>query len=483
MEVHIDGGRYNTGAVFEKLTIEGRSDKGKNYRLTVCECGNYRDVSLGELKYRTARACKVCAKDLKSQAQATTRDRLKAETGSSIGRSEYMRSWKKYLARFNHDQKALFDEIMTGRRKTDTNQAEAVDLVMREAPGAYCENREGKTAAEVPRLPPDVQDVQFANQPASETNTETREEGQHFHAELADAFVLKSISQATRRTYRGAIKGFFQFLKELHPSLVTSDHIIAYRDYLLGLKMSANTVALKLSVIRSYYDYLKADGLTDRNPASTRLVAAPPVPDTPAGRALMPKEVRDLLSRPNRTRPEGARDYALMLLMLRLSLRVTEACTARLDNIRWTQGRWTLKLKVKRGREEVWPLPPDVKQAIDDYLDLDHERRDLLQTGGPDQYIFQPRHNFRTRQLAKPISARYAHKIVGRWAQSANLGSVSPHDLRRTVITKLLNDGRSYREVQMVTKHRDPRSVQRYDHARENLERNPVNTLSYEEDI
>lgn len=65
---------------------------------------------------------------------------------------------------------------------------------------------------------------------------------------------------------------------------------------------------------------------------------------------------------------------------------------------------------------------------------------------------------------------------------SASSG-VSPHDLRRTVITKLLNDGRSYREVQMVTKHRDPRSVQRYDHGRENLEQGPVDFLSYDETI
>lgn len=46
---------------------------------------------------------------------------------------------------------------------------------------------------------------------------------------------------------------------------------------------------------------------------------------------------------------------------------------------------------------------------------------------------------------------------------------------------KLLNDGRSYREVQMVTKHCDSRSVQRYDHGRENLDQNPVNFLSYDE--
>jgi site-specific recombinase XerD len=54
--------------------------------------------------------------------------------------------------------------------------------------------------------------------------------------------------------------------------------------------------------------------------------------------------------------------------------------------------------------------------------------------------------------------------------------------LRRTVVTKLLNDGCSYREVQMVTKHKDPKKVMRYDHARENLGSSPVNTVSWDED-
>lgn len=314
---------------------------------------------------------------------------------------------------------------------------------------------------------------------SQERNTEQRQ----FDLRLADTFIFKSISEATRRTYSIAIKGFFVFVKHMHPTQVTTQHVIAYRDHLISNKKSANTVALKLSILRSFYDYLIADGHLERNPASTRLVSTPPTSDTPAGRALTPKEVRYLLSGPDRLTPEGARDHALMLLMLRLSLRVTEACTIRLPDIKWSHGRWILRLKVKRGREEVWPLPPDVKQAIDYYLELDHERRTALGTGGPEQYIFQPHSNHRTLEFAKPLSSRQAHKIVRRWAEHTGLGRVSPHDLRRTVITKLLNDGRSYREVQMVTKHRDPRSVQRYDHARENLEQNPVNTLSYEDGV
>lgn len=303
----------------------------------------------------------------------------------------------------------------------------------------------------------------------------------HFDPRLADSFITRSISKATRRTYSKAVKEFFLFVNDLHPTDVRSDHVIAYRDQLIGHKKSANTIALKLSIIRSFYGYLIAEGHAEKNPASTRLVSTPPTSDIPSGRALTPEEVRGLLSGPDRSTREGARDYLLMLLMVRLSLRVTEACTARLSNITWSHGRWIIKIKVKRGKEEMWPLPPDVKRSIDDYLQLDNDRRTALGTNGPDQYIFQPHSNYRTLELAKPLSSRQAHKIVGFWARRAGIGRVSPHDLRRTVITKLLNDGRSYREVQMVTKHRDPRSVQRYDHARENLDHNPVNTLSYED--
>jgi integrase/recombinase XerD len=73
-------------------------------------------------------------------------------------------------------------------------------------------------------------------------------------------------------------------------------------------------------------------------------------------------------------------------------------------------------------------------------------------------------------------------KIVARWGEFTGVGHVTPHDLRRTVVTRLLNDGHSYREVQMVTKHKDPKTIQRYDHARENLDNSPVNTLSWDTD-
>ena len=97
---------------------------------------------------------------------------------------------------------------------------------------------------------------------------------------------------------------------------------------------------------------------------------------------------------------------------------------------------------MKGGREEVEPLPKDVKA----------------------------------------LSTRMVQKIVRRWADYSRPGDPSPYDLRRTAITKALDSGLTYRQVQMMSGHRDPKTVMRYDHGRENMEQNAINFLGYEEE-
>ena len=303
-----------------------------------------------------------------------------------------------------------------------------------------------------------------------------------FDPRSATPFVNKSVSEQTRRAYGRAVREFFQFARMKHPSEVAPNDVVLWRDRLRSQKKSAATVAFKLSVIRSFFEYLKAAGAILLNPASTKLVSPPELPSEPAGRALSAKEVRYLLSGPDREKPEGARDYALMLVMLRLSLRVSEVCSLRASSVRWSHGRWTLRCKVKGGREEVWPLPKDVKEAIDHYLRLDRKRREITHSGGEHAFLFQPHTNYRTLDFDKPLSTRMVQKIVKRWADYSRIGDLSPHDLRRTAITRALDSGLTYRQVQMMTKHRDPKTVMRYDHGRENMEQNAVNFIGYGED-
>jgi integrase/recombinase XerD len=303
-----------------------------------------------------------------------------------------------------------------------------------------------------------------------------------FDPKSAAPFVNKSVSEATRLAYSRALREFFQFAGMKHPSEVVPNDIILWRDWLRSRKKSAATVAFKLSVIRSFFEYLKAAGAVSLNPASTKLVQPPELPSEPAGRALSAKEVRYLLSGPDREKPDGARDYALMLVMLRLSLRLSEVCSLRASSVKWSHGRWTLRCKVKGGREEVWPLPKDVKEAIDNYLKLDRRRREVAHSDGGDAPLFQPGVNYRTLDFDKSLSTRMVQKLVKKWADYSRLGDLSPHDLRRTAITRALETGLSYRQVQMMSKHKDPKTVMRYDHGRENLEQNAVNFLEYEDE-
>ena len=302
-----------------------------------------------------------------------------------------------------------------------------------------------------------------------------------FDPRSAAPFVNKSVSEETRRAYRRSVADFFQFIGGKHPTEVVPNDVICWRDHLRHSRKRAATVSFKLSVIRSFFEYLKAGGVITLNPASTKLVTPPELPTEPSGRALSSKEVRYLLTGPDREKPEGARDYALMLVMLRLSMRVAEVCSLRASSIKWSHGRWTLRCKIKGGREEVWPLPKDVKQAIDDYLKLDAQRRVTLHSD-TDAFLFQPHSNYRTLVFDKALSTRMVQKIVARWGSFTGVGDVSPHDLRRTAITRALEMGQTYRQVQMMSKHKDPKTVMRYDHGRENLDQNAVNFLRYEEE-
>ena len=139
------------------------------------------------------------------------------------------------------------------------------------------------------------------------------------YAQQARAFVLKSNSLQTRRTYETHIKEFFAFHNLKHPVEIAAVDVIRWRDSLIRRGSRPATVATKLSALRSFFDYLREDGVVEKNPASTKLVPPPELHEGLAGRALTPKEVNYLLTGPARQTATGARDYALMLLMCRIT--------------------------------------------------------------------------------------------------------------------------------------------------------------------
>lgn len=309
----------------------------------------------------------------------------------------------------------------------------------------------------------------------------TIESPTRFDARQATEFAERSTSEQTRRAYNRVVREFFSSVGNPDPTRVEPRQVQQWRDKLKAKHQKPATISFKLSVLRAFFAHLVALKLVEKNPADAKFVLPPKLPEQMAGRVLTPEEVKKLLAGPDQRKAEGARDYALMLAMLHLSLRVSEVASLRASDIHWSHGRWIIRFTVKGGRERTLPLPEEVRLAIKEYLKLDESRRRNLHSNGSDAYLFQPITNFRTLEFDKPLSTRMVGNIVARWADYCRLGKLSPHDLRRTAITRALDQGLSYRQVQMMSGHRDPKTVMRYDHHRENLDLNAVNFLNYDE--
>src|SRR5262245_47333527 len=140
-------------------------------------------------------------------------------------------------------------------------------------------------------MPPPIERASVAEVSLIEGISQTPEAVPKYDPKLATPFIQKSLSENTKAAYRRVIKEFFAFVGERHPSQISHTDVLAFRDQLLRQKKKAATVAFKLSVVRSLFEYLKAAGMIERNPASAKLVPPPELPEDTAGRALTAKEV------------------------------------------------------------------------------------------------------------------------------------------------------------------------------------------------
>lgn len=101
----------------------------------------------------------------------------------------------------------------------------------------------------------------FPGLPQREAITQKR-----FDPRSASPFVNKSVSEETRRAYRRAVADFFQFVGGKHPIEIVPNDVLLWRDHLRHSKKRVAMVSFKLSVIRSFFEYLKAGGVIPLNP-------------------------------------------------------------------------------------------------------------------------------------------------------------------------------------------------------------------------
>lgn len=323
-------------------------------------------------------------------------------------------------------------------------------------------------------------------------------------------FAEKNNSAETRRTYAAHLKEFFAFAKVFdgfQALRVTSEQVTAWREWIKAQGRKSNTVKTKLAAVRSFYEHLKHLGIIQNNPASVYLVPPPKVGNDPKGRALASSQVRLLLELPKTETIIGSRDYALILLMVRTFMRVSEAVSLSENDFYYNQNSWYMKVKIKGGEVKNVPIPMEVKKAIDHYHFLDRDHRAMVKVKEREgKFVFMPSADKITRKDATAnvhLTSRHVWHIVGKYGEKLFMPEIlkmklenpsisesqikkafrlTPHDFRRTAITRALDMGESYRRVMNASRHKSITSIHRYDLHRETLEENSILTLNYDND-
>ncbi|MBW6435802.1 tyrosine-type recombinase/integrase [Actinoplanes hulinensis] len=228
-----------------------------------------------------------------------------------------------------------------------------------------------------------------------------------------------------------------------------------------GKPAAESTIARRLSAVASWYDYLVVNTAADPEPLirhnPAQAAARPRIdPDDSSTVGLDRPETDRLLAE---ARTDSLAAHALILLLLVAGLRVGSAIGARIEDLGHDRGHRVLNLTVKGGRRRRVPLPPALSHAIDLML---------AERGTPaDGPLF-------LTPSGLPIYELYVHRLIRRLARRAGLAAaneLSPHSLRHTAITEILDaTGGDLRRAQDFAGHADPRTTRRYDRRRDQLD-------------
>lgn len=259
-----------------------------------------------------------------------------------------------------------------------------------------------------------------------------------------EAYLLgqRDLARSSVRVYLGAVRPFLT--NRLIAGGLTLESLTAREVTTFVLEVCATRRPGKakttVTALRSLLRFLHVNGVTAQS-----LVTAVPTPASwrlaPMPRGLEQTQVKLLLAACDRRTRAGRRDYAMLLLLVRLGLRAGEVARIELDDIDWRAAE--LMVRGKGDRRDRLPLPEDVGRAIAGYL-----QRGRPSTG-------QGRHVFlRLNAPHRGLSSGAVSEAVCACACRAGLGTVRAHRLRHTTATELVAAGAPLTEVGQVLRHR-----------------------------
>ena len=270
--------------------------------------------------------------------------------------------------------------------------------------------------------------------------------------------VEKGLSSNTLEAYGRDLKRFESYLKSKNILTCSTEEIIAFLQELREQGLSAASLARTLSSLKSFYRFLLSEGML-RNDPTLPLYAPKRWQKLP--HVLSCKEVEKLLDIDKQKGPQGLRDDAWLELLYATGMRVTELISLKLCNIHWETSYLTTI--GKGSKERLIPLSLQAMKKLKRYL---KEARPLLLKKKDSEFIFLNRRG-------EPLTRQYIWQLMRRYARSAGITkTISPHTLRHSFASHLLEHGADLRSVQLMLGHSDISTTQIYTHVtREHLKK------------
>ncbi len=272
--------------------------------------------------------------------------------------------------------------------------------------------------------------------------------------ELLDLFlsyltVEKGLSRNTLEAYSHDVTGYLGFLEQQGisaPSDIRPSDITGYLGALMSSGLAPRSRARLLSAIRMFHKFLMIEGYSELNPAC--LIEAPKnIPHLPE--VLSCPEVGRLLAAPASESTIDIRDRAMLELLYATGLRVSELVSLRIHEVNLSAGY--LLTMGKGGKERVVPMGESARRCLEHYLNAGRQN-----SGG--NFLFLSR-------LGERMSRQAFWNIIKKRAIEAGiLKNISPHTLRHSFATHLLENGADLRSVQLMLGHADLSTTQIYTH-------------------
>lgn len=264
--------------------------------------------------------------------------------------------------------------------------------------------------------------------------------------------VEKGYSAHTVAAYRNDLLQLLAFLESGNVSSwpsVSRTHILDYIMYLKTREYVPSTIGRKVAAVKSFFHFLVADGVLQDDP--TVAVDPPPV-NKRLPHPLSPEEMARLLAEPARSKtPKGLRDRALLELMYATGMRASEVIALKVDAVDLEAG--TVRCLGKGKKERILPLYERAREALKEYLEKGRTR--LLQEHN-EQALF-------VNRRGRPLTRQGLWLLIKEYAEAAGItGEVTPHTLRHSFATHLLDGGAGLREVQQLLGHANISTTQIY---------------------